>query len=541
MIDPELNKQALAELDARIGSLDTIISDPSTSSVAKADATQARAALQQEKALRNKVAAAKTPAEQTKAEADLAAYRKKNCPGSEESGSTMKCRPSPLFVHLHMRFLLPKQLLTDMRDPAKYPLRAANCSLDTFKKYFSFEGLPITSKRRWNHNPVVKATVTLNGKTATTNPQGTARFDDIPAGTYTLEITPPPGQSTTLPAGPDLPVASGYSFDSAPNYLYRPFSVRITVDGEGHWSTATEPTVTLPHGGQRAAHAGVAGVVGMDLYLDWKPDWLKVLNRRVIAGRTNQAVVIHCTATTNHERVGSPIDTFYNGPKKTAAHYLVDLDGHIIKLVHEEEQARHANSASHWHELADLDRHGIGIETVHADYNSETDRKLREYTTEQYTAINSLLTALSARFDISAAYVCGHNDCRDGARECPGDMFDWKSIEDAGNALKTLRDGAFSGSRVVVSGAQTADDPAVPVSRELFKIGYTAKTVATALERFLLRAWSGSRLAARPKTALEPVPLPTDKPKPKTPPAPAVQVTQVVADAVDQMYRDLPQ
>jgi N-acetyl-anhydromuramyl-L-alanine amidase AmpD len=532
MSDLAQNQQVLGQLKARIDSIDAIIKDPSASPSARAAATDARALLTEEQALRETVAFAKTPAEQQKAKADLAAFRRETRPSEGDGSSLATCKSSAVFVHLHMRFLLPKQLLLDLRDRAKYPRRVANCPEATFKKMYSFEGMSVPAQKRWQgDHPVAGATVKLAGKTAVTDRRGAAKFEDICAGTYTIEIEPPPEQRTTTPAGPDLPVRSGYSFASAPPAQYRPFTVTAKIDGDGRWAKASEVTVALPHKGDSADYAGVAGVTSADLYLDWKPDWLKALNRNPAFGRVNKGIVMHQTSTFLHEQIGSPIDWFSNstGNKyRTSSHYLVDLDGHVLKLVHEEEVANHAGPSS-WHG-AGMNTSGIGIETVHTDTNvMKADGKLREFPAEQYVGINRLLERLRAGFKISRAHVCGHNDCKGEPKPtCPGDMFDWKSLEDAGNALKTLTGGAFAGSRAVSSGSKTADNAAAPLAQALYKIGYTNKTVKDALIRFSSRAWSGSRFEARPKAQLEPAAARAPE-----------QVTQAVADAIDQMLRDL--
>lgn len=531
-MEPELNDKVIEQIQKRIGELDSLIKDPNVSAEAKADAAATKASLKQELALRQRFRDAQTDASRKKAENDLAGYRKKTCPLASDGSTVETCKLPVLYVHLHMRFLLPKQLLEDMRDASKYPRRSQNVPEKTFSTMYSFEGMAIPAKKRWGgDHPVVGATVKLGGQTVKTDKHGTARFEDLACATYTIEIEPPSEQSTTLPAGPELPVRSGYHHSAAPPYMYRPFRVAVATEGTGRWSTTPEAKVLLPHLGDGAAYAGVAGVCGPDLYLDWKPDWLKIQNRHLLSGRTNEAIVLHATATTLHEQIGSPINTF-NGGAGTAAHYLVDLDGHIVKLVHEEDVAYHASN-SHWHELDGLNFSGIGIETVHTDDNSSDPvHEYREFTREQYAALNRLITKLRTAFDINESYICGHNDCRDGARDCPGDMFDWKSLEDAGNALKVGADASFKGDRVVYPAAQTAPDAAVPISKRLYDIGYTGKTVQTALERFVVRAWSGSRFEQRPHTSLEKA-VPAQKPEK------VKQVTQEVADAVEQMFQDL--
>lgn len=551
-MDPEQNQQAIKAGNTRISELDVIRKDPSASPIARADATRAKEKLQQEVTLRKQVADAKIPAAQKKAESALAGFRAKNCPSADDGSTIAKCQLPAVYVHIHMRFLLPTRLLREMRDASVYPFRAANVPEAVFKAQMSFEGMAISDRNRWNgHHPVVGATVTMAGQTVVTDATGTAKFVNVGGGSYTLGIEPPPNQKTTKPAGPEIPVQTGYDYATAPRYNYRPFQVKASLDGEGRWRQKPEATAVLPYQGDSAAYASVVGTAAMDLYLDWKPDWLKVKNHGAATGRTNQAVVLHQTGTFGHEQIGSPISMF-DGAADTSAHYLVDLDGHVVKLVDEANGAGHAaaNKKSHWHELVDLNYCGIGIEIVHTDQNVKNGPTFfREFTREQYDAINQLLVKFKDAFGITKHYVCGHADCRDDDRDCPGDMFDWASLERAGNAMK-IGGAGFADSRVVTPSAQTAPEVSVPLSQRLFDIGYTHKKVQEALTRFIRRAWSGSRLAGRPTATLEavppaPVPKAAATPAPKAPkkpakPVPALkQVVQPVADAIDQMFKDI--
>lgn len=543
-MDPAANQAAITQLQSRIARLDAMATDPKAAAATKVDAAATKQTLSKELELRREVQNAQTPEQKAAAEKKLADHRKAATPATRAVEATETCPPRVLRVHLHMRFLLPPPMLTSLQDAGTYPRRNQAVSADTFRRWYSLEGATIGRKTRWaGPRAVVGATVRLAGLSAVTDAQGVALFRDVPAGVHQMEVVPPTNQSTTQAAGPTIPVQNGYAYASAPPFMYRPFTAQVTV-ADSCWTLEQAPTITMPHRGNTPAYAAVVEYTQTDLYLDWKADWIRLPNRRVAPNKNSRAVVLHQTATTNHEQIGSPIDTF-SGPPGTAAHYLVDIDGHVVKLVHESERAAHASAASHWHELADLDNHSIGIETVHTDFNTPNGAiQYREFTREQYTAINRLIDLFQGTFQIQKHYVCGHNDCRDGARDCPGDMFDWASIEAPDNALGpadgTAHDAAL---RVVNPGEQVAATSPNVLVQYLFSIGYTHKTVSDAVSRFLKRAWSGSRFDQRPRgTGIEngaAPPLPPGTPRPRNPPPLPRVIAQAVADRIGQMFRDL--
>ena len=302
------------------------------------------------------------------------------------------CTAPSLRIHLHTRCLLSPSLLSDLRDARKYPNRVANCDEPNFKKNYSFAETPAPRRSRWTGTPPVRgATVTLDDKKSTTNIYGVASFVDLAPGRYIFVVAPSPAQMSWCPAGPELPVTSGYDYTSAPSVMYRYFLLEADVDASG-W-VVESAKILMPLISDGPAYAGIVGAIGGDLYLDWKPDWFKVVNRERRKQRSNKAIVLHQTCTFFHEQIGSPIACFTT-PGKESAHYLVDLDGHVVKLVHEDEASVHAGP-SHWRELNSLNAHGIGIETVHTDSNDlvkyKADGKIREFPSEQMIAIARLV------------------------------------------------------------------------------------------------------------------------------------------------------
>lgn len=545
MTTPSLNQQAITTLEQRVAGLDAIANDGAASAATRQSARDTRAPVAEELRIRREIEAAQDPAQKAQAERRLAEHRQRNSPASDTSARAA-CPPRVLRVHLHMRFLLPPALLRQMRDASVYPRRAANVPEPLFREWYSLVNQTIGRKVRWGGpHPVPNATVRLAGQTATTNAQGIATFNDVPAGTHRMEIVPPPNQATTEAAGPAIPPGA-YVYASAPPLLFRGFEAQVVVSDQC-WALDSTPTVTLTHQGNTPAYASIVDFTRSDLFLDWKPDWMKLPNREAATGR-KRAIVLHQTATYTHEWIGSVINTF-SVPNDEgiliAAHYIVDLDGHVLKIVHESEKTNHAGP-SNWHEISALNTQAVGIENVHTDQNVRNGPILyREFTREQFVALNRLIGLLRAEFGIDKRYVCGHADCKRVNRDCPGDMFDWPSIEAPDHAPGPADGNASTDVRRVNPIELTSATSTHALSQQLHAIGYTNKRVEVAIERFIKRFWSGSRFPQRPAgTGIEAAPAQPARPAQNGRPAQAAvaagrQVVQAVADAIGQMFRDL--
>jgi N-acetyl-anhydromuramyl-L-alanine amidase AmpD len=577
MIDPEINHQVRAMLHERGRALDQLLEDPNASVATKAEARAQKAVLDEEQRLRDRWEQASTPNEQEAAEFALAEHRDIHCANLSDDEPVTKCQRTTLRVHLHARCLFSPEFVASLRDPKLYPNRVAHTSEGSFQRNYSFEGASLQARRR-GHMPddIGSAIVTIAGLSATSDQRGVAEFVDVPPGTYTVAVrapneldvalarseheiaeesavraarekgkkyekkpyVPPTIRHTMGAAGPGLPVLDSYDHATAPRRMFRWFEVSVHVAEDGGWSATPRPEIHAAPPGP--PYAGVVEVSGRDLYLDWRPVWFKVTNRYAGSGTVKSCVVLHGTATTEHERVSSPLYQFDNKGRK-AAHYLVDLDGHVIKLVHEEEECLHAGSTneSHWQGLVDLNVHGIGIETVHTDYNQGDTLATphpREYTSEQYAEINRLLAELRTAFNISRTHVCAHNDCRDGVRDCPGIMFDWPQLEIHDHVLEPLAGEPYTGSREVVRTEKVSPASTSELVRWLYEIGYSHKTVEVAMGRFWTHYHAGSR---RGRTSVSFEPIPSTKTTGKPAPT-AYRFTQLAADMLAGLHKDIP-
>lgn len=130
-----------------------------------------------------------------------------------------------------------------------------------------------------------------------------------------------------------------------------------------------------------------------------------------------------------------------------SAHYLIEDDGTVHRLVREDRRAWHAGK-SFWRGTTDINSASIGIELV----NPGHEFGYQPFPDAQMEALLPLLADMVQRHDIPRANVVGHSDIAPARKEDPGELFDWDLLAAHRLALKTPRitapspfenDGAF--------------------------------------------------------------------------------------------------
>ena len=144
---------------------------------------------------------------------------------------------------------------------------------------------------------------------------------------------------------------------------------------------------------------------------------------------------------------GVPIDTLilhYTGMRSSAtalqrlcdskavvsAHYMIDEDGRVLRLVREERRAYHAG-VSYWRGGRDINSRSIGIELV----NPGHEFGYRAFPLAQMTALTILSLEIVTRHGIEPARVLGHSDVAPTRKRDPGELFDWRGLARAGVGL----------------------------------------------------------------------------------------------------------
>jgi N-acetyl-anhydromuramyl-L-alanine amidase AmpD len=242
------------------------------------------------------------------------------------------------------------------------------------------------------------------------------RLSGIPDGTYRIRFTP---RDAVTSVGP----ATAMSTPRAER-LWIPLEAVVTV-ARARITAAAHPALQLS---------------GRQLVARLQPAWMASPNHSPRpAGQDPSMLVVHHTAG---PRVGPTLNTFL-GPEKRSAHYVIDVDGKVIKMVRESEQAWHAGT-SHWAGRNFVNQRSVGIEIVNAT---------GPYPRAQLTSLTRLLRDLIRAYpSIPASAIIGHSDIatNDGPYTAarprrlgrksgdPGPRFDWSVLRLEGLGIPIL-------------------------------------------------------------------------------------------------------
>jgi N-acetylmuramoyl-L-alanine amidase len=154
---------------------------------------------------------------------------------------------------------------------------------------------------------------------------------------------------------------------------------------------------------------------------------------------------------------------------EVSAHYLVEEEGTVWRLVAEERRAWHAGRGF-WAGTRDINSASIGIEIQ----NPGHEWGYRAFPEAQIAAVERLCREILARHPIPADRVVGHSDVAPERKEDPGELFDWRRLARGGIGVWPSRIGT----------ARMDEDAA---RRALSAIGYdpeaSPKSVVTAFQR----------------------------------------------------------
>lgn len=125
---------------------------------------------------------------------------------------------------------------------------------------------------------------------------------------------------------------------------------------------------------------------------------------------------------------------------RVSAHYLVEEDGRIFRLVPEERRAWHAG-VSFWKGEEGVNHASIGIEIV----NPGHEFGYRPFPDAQIAAVIDLVADIRARWTIDDNRIVGHSDVAPARKEDPGELFPWKRLAEAGHGIWAEADPAPGG------------------------------------------------------------------------------------------------
>lgn len=115
---------------------------------------------------------------------------------------------------------------------------------------------------------------------------------------------------------------------------------------------------------------------------------------------------------------------------RVSAHYLVEEDGRVFRLVDEGRRAWHAGLAA-WKGETDINGRSVGIEIV----NPGHEFGYRDFPRPQVAAVISLVSDIRSRWAIADGDIVGHSDVAPARKQDPGERFPWKRLAEAGHGL----------------------------------------------------------------------------------------------------------
>ena len=185
------------------------------------------------------------------------------------------------------------------------------------------------------------------------------------------------------------------------------------------------------------------------------------------AGQAIDMLVIHYTGMTSAE---GALARLIDPAAQVSAHYLIDEDGSVMRLVDETKRAWHAG-VSMWRGKTGVNGRSIGIELV----NPGHEFGYRPFPEAQMLALENLAAAILARHRaIVAANVVGHSDVAPTRKTDPGELFDWRRL-----AAKGI--GVWPTPELVDPAAE------IDVGAALARIGYDITDVTAAIVAFQRR------------------------------------------------------
>ena len=124
------------------------------------------------------------------------------------------------------------------------------------------------------------------------------------------------------------------------------------------------------------------------------------------------------------------LDRLTDPGARVSAHYVIEEDGTVWRLVDEKARAWHAGISA-WRGETDINGRSVGIELV----NPGHEFGYRPFPGAQIEALIELAKRVLARHPIPPRNVVGHADVAPARKMDPGELFDWPRLAAAGIGL----------------------------------------------------------------------------------------------------------
>jgi N-acetylmuramoyl-L-alanine amidase len=131
-------------------------------------------------------------------------------------------------------------------------------------------------------------------------------------------------------------------------------------------------------------------------------------------------IIFHYTGMKN-ESVA--INKLTDIQSEVSSHYLIKINGEIIKMVPDLYIAWHAGKSS-WKNYKSLNQNSIGIEIINPGHKFGYKR----FSKKQISTLLKLSNFLIKRYKISSKNILGHSDITPERKKDPGEKFPWEYL-----------------------------------------------------------------------------------------------------------------
>jgi N-acetylmuramoyl-L-alanine amidase len=138
-------------------------------------------------------------------------------------------------------------------------------------------------------------------------------------------------------------------------------------------------------------------------------------------------IILHYTGM---QTAAAAIERLRDPAARVSAHYVVEEDGRVHRLVPEERRAWHAGK-SWWQGETDCNGASIGIEIV----NPGHEFGYRAFPEAQVEAVIALIDGVRTRWTVPDTRIVGHSDVAPSRKQDPGELFPWQRLAEAGHGL----------------------------------------------------------------------------------------------------------
>ncbi len=144
-------------------------------------------------------------------------------------------------------------------------------------------------------------------------------------------------------------------------------------------------------------------------------------------GKKISLLILHYTDTATAQE---SLRLMQSPAHQASAHYLIDEDGAVTRLVEEEHRAWHAGK-SYWAGETDVNSCSIGIELQNPGHS----HGYRAFPAAQIRAATALCRDIIARHALLPQNILAHSDVAPLRKKDPGELFPWRQLAEDGVGL----------------------------------------------------------------------------------------------------------